>query len=117
MGTVHLVEPADPGFRPCPLCLMAAKQYQWSLYQEMIEGFLKDADDKAAKWIPWPDGGPLIREGSWRGVPGDAPNLGLVDGLCWDHLAGFDPNPKPASGLLDGAGLPPGLLRKGRPGA
>lgn len=111
MGIVHLSEPPPFDYRPCVLCLSAAKQAQWETFSEMIEGSLK-ADDDTVTWVPWLASPPLIREGNWRAVPGDAPQLGVIDGLCWDHVAGFG-RPKLRAPLLDGAGLPPGLL-KGR---
>lgn len=109
MGAVHLNGP-DPGGRPCPMCLMAAKQHQWERFQEQIKaGFAQPADQET--WIPWPADGPKILAGMYRAVPGEAPQLGIVDGLCWDHVAGFGASRPPA--LLDGKGIPPGLL-KGR---
>ncbi len=108
MGTVHLVEPPEYDGNPCFMCLMAAKQHQWDLYNEPIEAGLAKPDSEVT-WIPWPAKPPVIREGSWRGVPGDAPELGVCEGLCWDHLAGY--KPVRVSTLADGKGVPPGLLR------
>jgi hypothetical protein len=110
MGTVHLNEPAlDPADRPCFICLSVAKQFQWELYADLIEEGLK-APAKETAWIPWPSNAPPIRPGNWRGICGDAPQVGVTDGLCWDHLAGIGV-PKPPSPLVDGSAIPPGLLK------
>ena len=110
MGTVHMNGPASPE-GVCPFCLMQAKQVQWEMYQEEIKAGYEASGEKTT-WIPWPaalDGSLL--EGRYLAVAGDAPHLGLVGGLCWDHVAGVR-EPKPADSLLraDGA-LPPGLLK------
>ena len=77
----------------CPACLMDAKQRQWEAYQEDIQrGYAASADAKPAI-IPWPDAlTKELRHGGYRAVCGDFPGLGLIDGLCWDHVAGTNPS-------------------------
>jgi hypothetical protein len=110
MGTVHLNGPPDPpGERWCVACLMAAKQAQWEAYQSDIEKALA-ADDATVKWIEWPPGPVTMRAGEYRAVCGDFPQLGVLDGLCWDHVAGFKAAPAPLP-LDTTTKLPPGLLK------
>lgn len=119
MGIVRLNGPPDApgGTRWCPICLMRAKQKQWEI----------SADDRAAgdqapgdkvTIIPWPAGLTAELQAGWyRGVAGSYPMLGVIDGLCWDDLAGIEPSePVPESPpLLQANGpLPPGLRPKGR---
>lgn len=107
MGTVHLVGPAEPAGK-CVFCLAAAKQVQWEQYQDEIKaGFAAPGDTTV--WIPWPPGlDKQIGDGLYRAVPGDAPGLGVVDGLCWDHVAGLGAR----SNLAAAPGpLPPGLMK------
>lgn len=114
MGRVLMNGPPDcPDGEWCPACLMDAKQRQWEQYQDEINAGFEASGEKLTV-IPWPPGlTRLLLTGAWRAVCGDFPNVGLIDGLCWNHVAGTNPT-RAAGGLLDGAtGLPAGL-RKGR---
>ena len=109
MGTVHLNGP-DLGGGECVICVSQAKQRQWERYQKDIEAGLSAPADETA-WIPWPaDLDKQILDGRYTGVPGDAPSLGVVRGLCWDHVAGINPSGSPSS-LITGGPLPRGLLK------
>lgn len=115
MGIVHMNEPPDcPDGRWCPACLMAAKQKQWEQFQDEVQAGYAAGGDKVT-WIPWPSG--LVKElrtGRHRAVCGDFPMLGIVDDLCWDHVAGTNPA-RPASALIEGgAGLPAAFRKGGR---
>jgi hypothetical protein len=107
VGTVHLTGPGEPRGK-CVFCLAAAKQVQWDQYQDQIRAGFEAGGDKVT-WIPWPPGlDKMILDGPYRAVPGDAPGLGVVDGLCWDHVAGLGQR----SGLAAAPGpLPPGLIK------
>lgn len=109
MGTVHLVGPADARGK-CVFCLARAKQTQWEQYQDEIRAGHEAGGDMVV-WIPWPAAlDKEIMDGPYRAVPGDAPHLGVVAGLCWDDVAGLG-QPK-TSGLAPANGpLPPGLLK------
>jgi hypothetical protein len=108
MGTVHFNGPNDPDGK-CVICLMHAKQAQWEMHQDEVKAAIAASGEKQV-WIPWPSG-LVILDGPYRAVPGDAPQMGLVDGLCWDHVAGLKPA-RPT--FLETPGvMPPGLL-KGR---
>jgi len=101
----------------CLACLMDAKQRQWEMYQAEIQaGYAASGDAKPAV-IPWPEA--LTRElgeGAYRAVCGEIPALGIVDGLCWNHVAGINPS-QPDVGALDTqTRLPPGLLKRGKRG-
>jgi hypothetical protein len=111
MGTVHYNGPPETE-RPCVICLMRGKYAQLEAYKSEVDEALK-ADAGEEVWIPWPPG-IKIYSGYYRAVPGDAPGLGIVDGLCWDHVAGFG-TPLPAGPALDvTTQLPPGLLKGSR---
>ena len=99
--------PADP-FGKCPFCLMQAKQVQWEQYQDDIKAGYQASGEKVT-YIPWPAAlDARLMDGIYRGVPGDAPHLGVMDGLCWDHVAGVrEQGPLIAA---NGA-LPKGLLK------
>ncbi|HLM89242.1 MAG TPA: hypothetical protein VK284_09470 [Streptosporangiaceae bacterium] len=113
MGRVILngPPPADDEAGHCVICLMRAKQRQWQLNEDKIKDGYAASGEKLTV-IPWPDGlTNELRAGWYRGVPGDAPQLGIVDGLCWDDVAGMQP--AHVSRLVNGAGAPAGLI-KGR---
>lgn len=100
--------------RWCVICLMAAKQKQWETYQDQIEAGYKAPADGKPVVIPWPD--VLTRElfeGEYRAVPGEATMLGIVDGLCWNHVAGINPTSAEVKALDTTTRIPPGLLGKG----
>jgi hypothetical protein len=113
MGRVLLngPPPADDAYGYCVICLMRAKQQQWTLNEDKIkEGYAASGEKLTV--IPWPDGlTNELRYGWYRGVPGDAPQLGIVEGLCWDDVAGMQPAQQ--SRLIPGGVAPPGLI-KGR---
>lgn len=109
MGIVHMNGPADPHGK-CPFCLMHAKQVQWSMYQADAEAAWRAPGDEV-RYFPWPPAlDKEVLEGRYRAVPGDAPHLGIMDGLCWDHVAGIAG--QQASGLaVARQPLPPGLMK------
>lgn len=116
MAQVILNGPPDcPDGRWCPVCLMQAKQRQWETYQHEIQmGYGAPATDKPVV-ITWPPA--LTRElfaGWFRAVSGDLPMLGIIDGLCWSHVAGINPATADVPQLDTQTRLPPGLLKKGR---
>lgn len=105
--------------RWCIACLMAAKQKQWEMHQEAIQAaYAAPASDDPVV-IAWPQA--LYRElfhGDYRAVCGELPMLGVVDALCWNHVAGVNPTEAPAgpSPLVEARGqVPPGLRRRTRP--
>lgn len=113
MGRVVMNGPPDcPDGDWCPACLMQAKQRQWEGYQDRIKaGFA--ADGQQTTYVAWPNVlNQEMRPGSYRAVCGDFPHLGIIDGLCWDHVAGINPSQSP-SHLIQGLAVPPGL-RKGQ---
>ena len=114
MGIVHLTGPPDcPDGRWCVACLMDAKQKQWEAHQEKIQAGYAAPGDQVT-WIPWLTAlTPELRPGVYRAVSGELPMLGVVDGLCWDHVAGTNPTRAPGSLLEPATKLPPGL-RKGK---
>ena len=117
MATVHLSEPPDcPDGQWCIVCLMDAKQKQWETHQDKIqEGYA--APGEAVIWIPWiPALTKELRAGRYRAVSGEVPMLGVVDGLCWDHVAGTNPTTAPSSLIPAGGRLPPAGLRRGGKG-
>lgn len=113
MGRVILNGPPDCA-EPCGwclFCLMEAKQKQWELNQDRIKAGAEAPGDKLTV-IGWLDG--LTKEllpGWYRAVCGSAPQLGVVDGLCWGHVAGIQPMHR--TSLVDQNGAPAGLV-KGR---
>jgi hypothetical protein len=116
MAQVILNGPPDcPDGRWCPACLMQAKQKQWEINQDQIQaGYDAPAADKPAV-IGWPQA--LTRElypGYYRAVCGELPMLGLVDGICWNHVAGINPTQAPAALLDTKTKLPPGLMKGSR---
>ena len=117
MGRVLLNGPPDPaGRRWCPFCLMRAKQQQWTQYQDEIQAGYAAPGDKLTV-IPWPAGLTAeLSEGPYCAVPGDFPAMGMVDGLCWNDVAGLGA-PAGPGGELDTSGLmPPGLAPRRRKG-
>jgi hypothetical protein len=89
MGRVLMNEPPDcPDGHWCPACLMIAKQEQWVMYQDEIqEGY--EASGEKLTVIQFPAAlGVELRPGRYRAVCGEFPQLGIVDGLCWQHVAG-----------------------------
>lgn len=112
MGIVHLNGPTDATGK-CVICLAEAKQKQWETSQDEINAGSAASGDKTT-YIPWPRGlDNEIQDGRYRGIAGAAPQMGVIDGLCWDHMAGVQEQ-KPASALTQEAVIPPGLLRGGR---
>ena len=113
MGRVIMNGPPDAPDTAgwCVTCLCLLKQRQYSAFEDDIKAGLEKPGDELTV-IPWPPG--LMKElrlGEYRSVPGNAPQLGVVEGLCWDCVAGLQPAHQ--SRLVDGAGIPAGLL-KGR---
>ncbi len=93
----------------CIICLAEAKQKQWETTQDEQKEGLK-ASGEVLTVIPFPDA--LIREmnyGWYRAVSGSAPQLGVLNGVCWDHVDGLQPM-HPTS-LVDGKGAPAGLIK------
>lgn len=119
MGRVIMNGPPDApgaalGTGWCVVCLMAAKQKQWETWQTQIQAGYAAPGDAQPVVIPWP--GALtaeLSEGLYRAVSGEVPMLGVVDGLCWNHVAGINPTQAP-SGLDTTTKVPPGLLGKGK---
>lgn len=111
MGRVIMNGP-PPGRNYCIACLMQAKQRQGEAHQDDIQkGHAKGGDELTV--IPWPAGLTAeLLEGDYRAVCGDFPAVGVVDGLCWSHVAGINPSPVEASRL----DVPPGLSPAGRRG-
>lgn len=104
--------PPDRGY--CLACLMTAKQRQWEQYQDEIQAGYAVSGDKLVV-IPWPDA--LTKEilaGDYRAVAYDFSSVGVVDGLCWGHVAGINPTESPASTLDTSAGLGPQHRRRSR---
>jgi hypothetical protein len=115
MGRVIMNGPPDcPDGAWCPACLMIAKQMQWEASQEAIEAGYAASGDKLTV-IPWLNALTAeLQPGRWRAVCGEFMQLGLVDGLCWGHVAGGRlRSPEAASPL---AVPPPGFMPKGRGG-
>jgi hypothetical protein len=111
MGAVYMHEPPPcPDGRWCAACLMAVKQKQWEAFQDRIQaGYDKGGDEQT--WIPFPSAlAGELREGSFRAVCGEFPSLGVIEPLCWDHVAGINPTRAPA-GLDVTTRVPPGLLK------
>lgn len=116
MAQVIMNGPPDcPDGRWCPACLMDAKQKQWEMYEHEIQmGYGAPATDKPVI-IAWPPA--LNREihaGYYRAVNWDLSMLGLIDGLCWNHVAGTNPTKADVPQLDTQTKLPPGLLKKGK---
>ena len=110
MGRVIINGPPPGNW--CLACLMTAKQRQWEAHQGEIQAGADKGGDELTV-IPWPEG--LTNElahGDYRAVCGEFPHLGVVDGLCWAHVAGINPAPMPA-GLLD-TSAPAALARPPR---
>ncbi len=114
MGTVIMNPPPDcPDGRWCVICLMLVKQKQWEQYQPEIKAGWEASGEKRTV-IPWPPGLTAeIRYGRYRGVSGDAPQLGVLDDLCWDRVAGLGAMPAD-SPLIPANALPPGLAPRRR---
>lgn len=111
MGIVHLNGPPDcPQGQWCVACLMDAKQKQWEIQQEMLQAGWAASGDSVI-YLPWPDAlTKELRPGAYRAVSGEFAHLGVVDGLCWDHVAGTNPTKAPST-LATSAALPDGLRR------
>lgn len=104
----------------CVMCLMRAKQAQFEDSKNELEKIWKDSkSDAETVYLGFdPKYDKMLRPGPYRGVPGDAPSLGIIgpstpggeDGLCWDHLAGL---PDPGAPRLSSSALfkPGGGLR------
>lgn len=99
----------------CITCLMDAKQKHWEMSQVQREaGYAAPADGPPVV-ISWPAA--LTRElfpGDYRAVCGELPMLGVIDGLCWNHVAGTNPTNAEVPVLHTSTRLPPGLLGKGK---
>lgn len=112
MGRVIMNGPPDiVTGRWCPACLMRAKQQQWETYQDEIQaGYAAPGDQTIV--IQWPDAltAELYR-GAYRAVAGDFPQLGIVDDLCWNDVAGTNPQRAPSQLLTPAGPVPPGLIR------
>lgn len=102
-----------PG-RWCPACLMDAKQRQWEMFQDEIQAGYEASGDAKPVVIPWPKAlDAELFEGEYRAVCGDLAMLGLVDGLCWNHVAGINPTQAEVPSQLDTTTkVPPGLLKR-----
>jgi hypothetical protein len=89
----------------CLACLMTAKQRHWEANQDDFDKAAAAGGDKLTV-IPWPEALTReIREGIYRAVCGEFPSVGVVEPLCWNHVAGIDPSPV-ASRLVEApAGL------------
>lgn len=113
MAQVILVGPAPGNW--CIACLMDAKQKHWEMSADARKaGYEAPASDKPVV-IGWP--AVLDRElldGPYRGVCGELPMLGVVDGLCWNHMAGTNPADAEVPVLDTHTRIPPGLLGKGK---
>lgn len=100
--------------RWCPVCLMAAKQKQWEMFTDEIQaGYAAPADGRPVV-LAWPEA--LTRElfeGEYQAVSADVSMLGLIDGLCWNHVAGINPTSAEVSALDTTTRIPPGLMGKG----
>ena len=113
MGRVIMNEPPPGDW--CVACLMLAKQEQWVMFQDEIQAGYEASGEKL-KVIEFPAA--LAKEmnpGRWRAVCGEFPMLGVVDGLCWQHVAGGQaPQPvQPQAPVLDTTTkLPPGLVKR-----
>lgn len=111
MGRVVMNGPPElPNSQWCVACLMDAKQRQWEQFADEIQAGYAASGEKLTV-IAWPDA--LTKElqaGIWRAVCGDFPQAGIVDSLCWTHVAGINPTPvNGTSQLLEGtAGAMPG---------
>lgn len=111
MGRVLMNAPPDcPDGQWCPACLMVGKQQQWEMFQDEIQAGY-EASGEELKVIAWPQA--LTRElftGRFRAVCGEFPQLGIVDGLCWHHVAGGrapQPVQPQAPGLIPATGSLP----------
>lgn len=114
MGRVVMNGPSQPG--ACPACLMIGKQQQWEMYQDEIQAGYEASGEKVAV-IPWPSAlDAEISLGHYRAVCGEFPSLGIVDGLCWAHVAGGRPAGAQAqqvpAGLIPSAGPLPKRRRQ-----
>jgi hypothetical protein len=113
MSQVIMVGPADcPDGEWCPVCLMDAKQKQWEMYTPEIEaGYAASADGRPVV-IPWPAAlSKELHSGRYRAVNWDLQQLGLISGLCWNHVAGTNPTKAEVPVLDTQTKLPPGLLK------
>lgn len=116
MGTVIMNGPPDcPNGDWCVSCLMDAKQRQWEQYQDEIQKGHEASGEKKTV-IPWPAGlTKALFVGEYRAVAGDYPQMGMVDPLCWTHVAGINPSKteESPSPIVPVPGpLPPSALRR-----
>lgn len=106
MSNIWFADPPDPpeGREWCLVCLMRAKDYITELHPDLV----KIAEDgKAADhWVPWENAVKLM-PAVCHGLC-NVPQLGLVP-VCWSHLA--TASLRQGSGLVNGGGVPPGLIR------
>lgn len=112
MGQVLMNGPPDcPDGQWCPACLMTAKQRQWEMHGDEIKAGY-DASGEKLTVIPWlPALTGELHAGRWRAVCGDFPGLGMIDGLCWNHVAGINPTVPEQAPLI---AAPAGLIKKRR---
>lgn len=111
MGRVIMNGPPEcpGGYDWCVICLCEAKQKQWHLTQDEQAAGLAASGEKTTA-IAWPAAlTKELNQGTYRAVAGSAPQLGVIDGICWDHVAGLQPMHQ--TSLVDGQGLPAGLIK------
>lgn len=115
MGRVLLNEPPPcPNGQWCPACLMIAKQVQWATYQDDIQAGYEKSGDELTR-IPWSPALTMeLNSGHYTAVCGEFPSLGIVAGLCWQHVAGGRaPQPvQPVQAQQQLAAPPPGFTPK-----
>jgi hypothetical protein len=118
MGKVIMNGPEPSG--KCIVCLMDAKQRQWEMFAEEIQAGYAAGGDAKPVIIPWSE--VLDREvqpGDYRGVCYEFSQLGVIEPLCWHHMAGINPtqveDTAPAvPSLYTGDGVPAAYKRPGK---
>lgn len=85
----------------CVLCISEVKMRHFQASQERIKA--GQASPMAMVRVPWQAIlTAALQPGRYRGIAGGAAHLGVIDGLCWDHIAGLQSMHQ--TGLLDGQG-------------
>lgn len=114
MGQVLMNDPpVCPDGQWCPACLMIAKQQQWETHQDEIQAGYEASGEKLTV-IPWlPALNTELRTGRYRAVCGEFPQLGIIDGLCWQHVAGGRPH-QPQQQASPLVAAPAGLIKRKR---
>lgn len=109
MTQIRFNEPPDPpvGDVWCTFCLMLAKNKLLSAHKADLEKLANDGRDDKVHWVPWDDK-LFLMPGRYTGLS-DMPQLGMLENLCWTHLAGIKMSKM--SPLAQGGGRPPGLIR------